>query len=66
MLGYNPNISVSVFIEGKMIEDRRNWMAKDLAEAVSLDPSRIRQLLLAGKIHGEKVGQVWVKILTLV
>jgi hypothetical protein len=43
-----------------MIEDRRNWMAKDLAGAAGLDPSRIRQLLLAGKIRGEKVGQIWV------
>lgn len=37
------------------------WTVKRLAEAVGLDPSRIRQLLILGKeLHGVKVGPVWM------
>jgi hypothetical protein len=42
------------------MNERRNWTTKDLAEAAGVDPSRIRQLLLAGRIEGEKAGPVWV------
>jgi len=41
--------------------DNHIWTAKRLAEAVGLDPSRIRQLLIEGsELHGVKVGSTWM------
>ncbi len=42
------------------MDNRRNWTTKDLANAAGVDPSRIRQLLIEGRIRGEKAGPVWV------
>jgi len=39
---------------------RTDWTVKELAEWVGLNPSRIRQLLLAGEIKGHKRGPIWL------
>jgi hypothetical protein len=38
----------------------KNWSTTELAAAAGVDPSRIRQLLLEGRIRAQKVGPVWV------
>ena len=35
------------------------WTTLELARAVDVDSSRIRQLLGEGKIEGKKLGHVW-------
>ena len=38
----------------------RGWTVKELAAAVGLNPSRLRQLLIEGKeLQGEKIGPIW-------
>jgi excisionase family DNA binding protein len=39
---------------------RTDWTVKELAERAGLNPSRIRQLLLAGEIKGYKRGPSWL------
>jgi hypothetical protein len=36
------------------------WTTSSLAEAAQVDQSRIRQLLLAGKLQGQKLGRDWL------
>jgi hypothetical protein len=38
---------------------RGYWTAKELAEAAGVSDARIRQLLLAGILTGDKVGLNW-------
>jgi hypothetical protein len=38
----------------------KNWSTTELAKAAGVDPSRIRQLLIEGRIEADKVGPVWV------
>jgi hypothetical protein len=42
-----------------MTEQKRDWTARELAKAASVNESRIRQLLLKGKIKGDKRAGVW-------
>jgi excisionase family DNA binding protein len=44
-------------IEGR--RQRMGWTTSELAEAVNVDPSRIRQFLLEGTISGIKFGRAW-------
>jgi hypothetical protein len=37
----------------------RPWSTVELAEAAGVDDSYIRQLLIAGKLEGFKLGPVW-------
>jgi hypothetical protein len=39
---------------------KREWTTKQLAEAARLTDAYIRQLLLADKLHGRKIGRDWV------
>ena len=42
-------------------ENKTHWTTSDLAEKASLDPARIRQLLIEDKeLHGYKLGRDWV------
>ncbi len=36
------------------------WTTAELAKAAGLNPSRIRQLLIAGELEGEKYGNTWL------
>ena len=38
---------------------REWWTVSELAKAAGVDTSYIRQLLIAGKLHGEKFGPIW-------
>lgn len=38
----------------------KNWTTKELAAAAGLTDSRIRQLLIAKEIKGEKNGRDWM------
>lgn len=41
-------------------ERRRDlWTVKELAAAAGLSTGRLRQLLLAGELRGEKIGMTW-------
>ena len=40
--------------------EAKMWSTRDLAERAGVDPSRIRQLLIEGRINAGKVGGVWV------
>lgn len=40
-------------------EQGRPWGTRELAEAAGVDDSYIRQLLLAGKLQGWKLGREW-------
>lgn len=40
--------------------NRTDWTVKELAEEAGLKPSRIRQLLIEGKIQGHKRGPIWL------
>ena len=41
------------------LDTKRDLTTKELAELAGVDPSRIRQLLLAKKIEGYKRGRDW-------
>ena len=38
---------------------RMGWTASELARAIGVDPSRIRQLLISETIKGVKFGKMW-------
>ena len=40
-------------------KSRNYFSVKELAEAAGLTTARIRQLLLEGRLRGDKVGQNW-------
>ena len=40
-------------------EKRRDWTVRELAEAAKLNPSRLRQLLIAGSLRGYKRTGAW-------
>jgi excisionase family DNA binding protein len=48
---------------GAMQEPKRQthdlWTVKELAAAAGLTVGRLRQLLLAGELRGEKIGTTW-------
>ncbi len=44
---------------GDNIQHRDWWTATELAQAAGVNASRIRQLLIAGLIRGEKFAGVW-------
>lgn len=39
---------------------KKHWTTRDLAEAAGVSTARIRQLLLAGRIEGDKAGPIWI------
>lgn len=39
---------------------KQQWTTSELAEYANVDPSYIRQLLLSGKLKGNKLGPIWV------
>ncbi len=41
-------------------EPGRPWGTVELAKAAGVNDSYLRQLLLAGKLQGYKVGQTWL------
>lgn len=43
-----------------MTQDKKIWTTSELADHIKVDPSYIRQLLLAKKIKGDKLGPIWV------
>jgi hypothetical protein len=38
---------------------RGYWTVSELARLAGLSSARIRQLLIAGRVKGDKAGQVW-------
>jgi hypothetical protein len=43
----------------KQARQRGYWLLTELAEEAGLSTSRLRQLLIAGKLHAHEAGQVW-------
>jgi len=39
---------------------RIGWITSELAQALGVDPSRVRQWLIAGTIKGFKLGRAWI------
>lgn len=53
-------MGTEVLMDKQQNPGRTDWTVKELAEWVGLNPSRIRQLLLAGEIKGHKRGPIWL------
>lgn len=43
-----------------MKNDKTFFTARELAQRAGLSESRIRQLLIAGRLRGSKVGATWI------
>lgn len=43
-----------------MDKNLEHWTSRELSKAAGVDPSRIRQLLLAGRLKGKKLGRDWL------
>ena len=43
----------------KKARQRGYWLLTELAEEAGLSTARLRQLLIAGKLHAHEAGQVW-------
>ena len=53
-------MGTEVLMDKQQNPGRTDWTVKELAERAGLNPSRIRQLLLAGEIKGHKRGPIWL------
>lgn len=53
-------MGTEVLMDKQQNPGRTDWTVKELAECAGLNPSRIRQLLLAGEIKGYKRGPIWL------
>jgi phage pi2 protein 07 len=46
--------------ENQKNKQKTHWTTVDLAKKAGVSSARIRQLLLAGELHGDKAGPVWI------